>query len=203
MIFLNTLKISLLQFHLIFFFFKRNHICIFATKSDKRKKLMIDTIIKNLNRATYLLNSLSQDQYVDSSVAPYNSSIGGHVRHILDVFYCVLEGQKMDVIDLTARKRDLEVEQNIEKGKGYIDSIIFKLECIDKSKLTDFVEVVDNLGNGKEKATYTLGAILIQSHSHATHHYASIGYIIHQLGIELPDNAFGFNPTTPKKVLQS
>ena len=28
----------------------------------------------------------------------------------------------------------------------------------------------------------------------------TIGFIIHQLGVELPDADFGFNPTTPKKV---
>ena len=45
---------------------------------------------------------------------------------------------------------------------------------------------------------YTLASALIQAHSHAIHHFASIGYIISQLGIELPDADFGYNPTTPK-----
>ncbi|MGB5384422.1 MAG: hypothetical protein WBN19_11245, partial [Lutimonas sp.] len=60
------------------------------------------------------------------------------------------------------------------------------------------VGVHDDLGLGKLEATYTLAAILIQAHSHAIHHFASIGYIIHQLGISLPDDDFGYNPTTPR-----
>ena len=164
---------------------------------------MIGTIIKNLDKATYLLDSISQEQYVNTSVAPYNSSIGGHVRHVLDVFVCVFKGLENNEIDLTLRDRNLEVEQEIEKCKEYINLVISNLNEINSAELNKLVSVVDDLGNGKEKAIYTLGAILIQAHSHATHHYASIGYIIHQLGIELPDDAFGFNPTTPKKVLQS
>ena len=47
--------------------------------------------------------------------------------------------------------------------------------------------VNDDLGLGVVAANYTLGGILIQAHSHAIHHFASVGYIICQLGIELPD----------------
>jgi len=47
-------------------------------------------------------------------------------------------------------------------------------------------------------ANYTMAAILIQAHSHAIHHFASVGYVISQLGISLPDEDFGFNPTTPR-----
>ncbi len=54
------------------------------------------------------------------------------------------------------------------------------------------------MGLGIEEVSTTLGAILMQAQSHAIHHYASVGYVIHQLGICLPDNEFGFNPTTSK-----
>ena len=63
------------------------------------------------------------------------------------------------------------------------------------------VAVSDDLGSGVVTTNYTLGGALAQAHSHAIHHFASIGFIIHQLGIDLPDADFGYNPTTPKKVL--
>jgi uncharacterized damage-inducible protein DinB len=162
---------------------------------------MINTIVKNLCRASNLLNSISHEQYINTSVAPYNSSIAGHVRHVLDVFSCVFEGRESSCVDLTKRERSLEVEQNIGKGLEYIDFVVEKLKNISSEELKEMITVIDNLGDGKEKAIYSLGAILIQAHSHAIHHFASIGYVIHQLGIELPDDDFGFNPTTPKKVL--
>ena len=61
------------------------------------------------------------------------------------------------------------------------------------------ITVSDDLGLGKISVNSTLAAVLLQAQSHAIHHYASVGYIIYQLGVELPDSDFGFNPTTPKK----
>lgn len=161
---------------------------------------MIKAIESNLEKGIHLLNTISEGQYKDTSVQPYNSSIGGHIRHILDMFDCVFEGVESGEIDLTARKRNKEAEEIIEVGEKYIVSTIEKLNYLTHVDLEQTVFVIDDLGNGKIRARYTLSAALIQAHSHAIHHYASIGYIIHQLGIELPDDMFGFNPTTPKKV---
>ena len=63
--------------------------------------------------------------------------------------------------------------------------------------------MTDDLGTGRVTAKYTIGSALIQAHSHAIHHFASVGFIINQLGIELPDADFGYNPTTPKQVVEN
>ena len=70
------------------------------------------------------------------------------------------------------------------------------LEMVDDLDMV--VQVKDDLGLGMITANYTLAAALIQAHSHAIHHFASIGYVISQLGIDLPDADFGYNPTTPR-----
>lgn len=161
---------------------------------------MIEALVKNLNRGLVLLESITAEQYKDTTVAPYYSSIGGHIRHILDVYDCIFEGLPTRKIDLTARKRNLETEELLAEGINYMAVIIGKLQNVKKEDFQLSVEVADDLGAGKVTARYTLSAILIQAHSHAIHHYASIGYIVHQLGLALPDDAFGFNPTTPKKT---
>ena len=53
---------------------------------------MIPAIAQNLNRGINLLNSINDQQYANNSTAPYYSSIGIHMRHILDVFQCVFKG---------------------------------------------------------------------------------------------------------------
>ena len=159
---------------------------------------MISAITNNLQRGKKLLNAIDESQYTDVSVAPYYSSIGIHMRHILDVFDCVFEGLESKDIDLSARKRNELVEKKIDLGLEYFDQIIDKLSSLDKGKLDDIISVKDDLGLGFVRANYTLASILIQGHSHAIHHFASIGYIISQLDIELPDVDFGYNPTTPR-----
>ncbi|MCF6213263.1 MAG: DinB family protein [Flavobacteriaceae bacterium] len=160
---------------------------------------MIYAIEMNLLRGVKLLNAVTDKQYSDKSIAPYYSSIGGHMRHILDIFDCIFEGLPSKKIDLAARKRNVSVEEYTLNGLIYFEEIFDKLKMLHFYDLNEIVEVKDDLGLGEVSVNYTLAAALAQAHSHATHHFASIGYIISQLGIELPDEDFGYNPTTPKK----
>lgn len=164
---------------------------------------MFQAIKENLNRGIDLLNSITNEQYSDISVAPYYSSIGGHMRHILDVFDCIFDGLETKKVDLTARKRNKLAENETRYGIAYFEQVISQLEKIKETQLNDIVQVTDDLGLGNITANYTLASALIQAHSHAIHHFASIGYIIAQLKIELPDADFGYNPTTPKREIMN
>tara|TARA_R110002049_G_scaffold68910_3_gene178569 strand:+ start:1476 stop:1970 length:495 start_codon:yes stop_codon:yes gene_type:complete len=162
---------------------------------------MIIAIEKNLQKGIQLLNSISDETYADTSLGPYYASIGCHVRHVLDVYSCILKGVASKKIDLTARERNIEVELQTNLGVDYFYSVIEQLKNLHKNyDLSELLEVTDDLGLGNETATYTLGSILMQAQSHTTHHYASIGYLIYQLNVEMPVIDFGFNPSTKKKA---
>jgi uncharacterized damage-inducible protein DinB len=160
---------------------------------------MIEAIEKNLKRGVNLLNNISDNEYSNNSIAPYYSSIGCHMRHVLDVFSCVLIGFKNENIDLTIRKRNELAEQKTTVGIDYFNEVIDQVCAMSNNNLKSEITVSDDLGSGKITVNTTLEAALMQAQSHAIHHYASVGYLIYQLGIELPDADFGFNPTTPKK----
>ena len=159
---------------------------------------MIKAIEHNLRRGVRLLNSISDSQFSDTSVAPYHSSIGGHIRHILDIFDCIFDGLESKQINLAARKRNELAEIKTTVALDYFDRVLSKLKGLENANLDQIIEVSDDLGKGVIVQKYTLGSALIQAHSHAIHHFASLGYIICQLGIELPDDDFGYNPTTPR-----
>jgi uncharacterized damage-inducible protein DinB len=159
---------------------------------------MIDAIENNLKRGVYLLQNISEEEYQNTSIAPYYSSIGIHMRHILDVFDCIFEGLESGNINLINRKRNQLAETISKNGILYFQEVIAKLQQLKTEDFNKIVKVTDDLGLGVITANYTLGGVLIQAHSHAIHHFASVGYIISQLGIQLPDADFGYNPTTPK-----
>mgnify|MGYP000191610528 FL=1 len=159
---------------------------------------MIKAIEKNLQRGIKLLHTLSDEEYSNSSVAPYYSSIGCHIRHVLDAFRCIFEGIDKGEIDFTNRVRNTVCEVKTENGLQYFNDIIFKLNNTKNIDLSRVIKVKDNLGTGIIEVNYTLESTLAYAHSHAIHHFASIGFLIYQLGIELSDEDFGFNPTTPK-----
>ncbi|NIJ45499.1 hypothetical protein FHR24_001967 [Wenyingzhuangia heitensis] len=161
---------------------------------------MTEDIVKNLEKGKYLLEHIHQEKYTDKTIAPYYSSIGSHIRHVLDMFNCVFIGCESSIVNFTKRERNCNVENYISYGLDYFDSIINKLNKLTAADLDKELKIVDDLGSGLCSVKSTLGAVLAQSHIHAIHHYASIGYMLHNLEVCLPTDSFGINPTTPQKV---
>lgn len=161
------------------------------------KLTIINAINKNLSNAIFLLDAISAEMYCDTSVGPYYSSVGSHVRHILDFFDCIVVGLDNNDIDLTARKRDGILATDKEMAKRHIVSLQETLLSYRDVSTDYLVHVTDNLGQGNITVSYTLESILAHANSHAVHHYATIGYILHQIGWEEKIPGFGYNPTTP------
>lgn len=170
---------------------------MYITFKPTMKQLIISSINHNLNNAIALLKAIDNTVYQDESVGPYYSSIGSHIRHTLDFFECIVNGLDSNNIDLTARRRDELLSKDKESAIEYI----YKLQETLLSYLgvnTDYlIHVTDDMGQGKVTVNYTLESILSHANSHAVHHYATIGYILDHLGIEIKISGFGYNPTTP------
>lgn len=161
--------------------------------------IIIQSTLKTLKKSQVLLKNLCNDQLCDASVSPYYSSIGSHIRHILDFYDCLFTMTSDNKIDLTARSRNKSVESDCECAQDYLEMIITKLNSF-RFDINDTVNVIDDLGLGKTEIPYTYGALLAQANSHTIHHYAIINYIFDSIGIEINDSEFGYNPTTPQQV---
>jgi len=159
---------------------------------------MIKAIVQNLERGIQLLNSISDQQYSDKTVPPYHSSIGSNMRHVLDAFTSIFNGIDTRDIDFSDRKRNTICEEKTLDGINYFNEIIIKLNKLSSQDLKKKVAVTDNLGTGEITIDYTIENALAYAHSHAIHHFASIGFLVNKLEIELQDADFGYNPTTPK-----
>jgi hypothetical protein len=157
--------------------------------------IIIQSTLHTLQNTETLLTTLSNSELKNNSVAPYNSSIGCHIRHILDFYDCILVNDLK--IDLTARKRQLNVETHCETALSYLKELQEEIQKIDVKNLNRLVVVTDDLGLGKTEIEYTFSALLAQANSHTIHHYAIINYILDGLGISINDENFGYNSTTP------
>ncbi len=162
--------------------------------------IIIQSTLKTLEKSKHLLETLSDNNFCDCSVSPYYSSIGSHIRHILDFYDCILNMDSEKRIDLTARDRNRDVETCCILATEYLNKIVNQLTNIDFNFDDDIVTVIDDLGIGKIEMPYTLAAILSQANSHTIHHYAIINYILNALEISMTDSDFGYNPTTPKRA---
>ena len=161
--------------------------------------IIIQSSLKTLRKTKSLLDKLEDDTLCDTSISPYNSSIGTHIRHILDFYDCIFNLNSHNIIDLTSRSRSKDVESKCCCAENYLNSIVEKLSSSNLN-MNDTVNVIDDLGLGKTEIKYTIGAVFSQANSHTIHHYAIINYILDRLGIIVDDNDFGYNPTTPKEA---
>lgn len=162
--------------------------------------IIIQSTLKTLKKSQILLDHLSNNQLCDASVSPYYSSIGSHIRHILDFYDCIFNLDSDKKVDLTARSRNKSVESDCNCAQNYLNEIIEKLTTT-SFDIDDTVFVIDDLGLGKTEIPYTYGSLLAQANSHTIHHYAIINYIFDSLGIVINDDEFGYNPTTPKQTI--
>lgn len=170
-----------------------------TTIQTKAMDELLNPIIANLKKGEKLLHKLPTTTYSNKTVGPYHSSVGEHLRHILDIFDCIFEGLPYGKVDLTARKRNEAVEKEIPAGLKYISSTIRQLQDMATLSPKTIVEVTDDLGLGMVKTPYTLAAAMCQAHSHAIHHFACIGYVLESLSAGDIEKRFGYNPTTPEK----
>lgn len=159
--------------------------------------IIIQSNLKTLVKSRILLNHLTDYEIGNSSISPYYSSIGAHIRHILDFYDCIFNVTSNNEIDLTARSRNIEVETKCETAVCYLKTIIEKLNNFE-FKMDDPVIVIDDLGLGKTTIIYNYGALFSQANSHTIHHYAFINHILDGLKIAVDEADFGYNPTTPK-----
>lgn len=163
--------------------------------------IIIQSSIHTLSNSKQLLCSLSNEDLSNHSVSPYYSCIGSHIRHILDFYDCIIDGIDNTTIDLTKRKRDERMHTDCNYTLSHVERIIDTLKRFDNYSFTKHYVVSDDLGIGKVDIMYTLGAVLAQANSHAIHHYAIISYILDRLEIPVKDESFGYNPTTPRQIV--
>ena len=86
--------------------------------------LVIQSTLKTLEKSQSLLDKLTDDQLCNASVSPYYSSIGTHIRHILDFYDCLFNINLENQIDLTARSRNKDVETKCDCAINYLNVII-------------------------------------------------------------------------------
>jgi len=166
-------------------------------------KPFISSLQNTLKKSLILLENIPESAYIDDSVGPFYSSIGGHIRHILDFYTSIFKGLNNYLIDLTDRERNTAIESDIYFAKTEIKKVLAELESYSKYDLEEKYELIDDLGQGKMSIPTNLYAAFAQANSHTIHHYAIISQLLFAFEIVIEDKTFGYNPTTPIKVTKN
>ena len=144
-----------------------------------------------LQQCEQLLGLVSQESY--STRSEPTSSMGAHMRHILDRFQCFFSGLQSGTIDYDARKRDQSIETNLEAARFALSSVSRRIDTSDLvAALGQTVTVRESVYHNSPRAEIpsTFGRELMGLISHSTHHLAIIALIAKSRGYTL-DEDFG------------
>ena len=156
----------------------------------------LKSVVENsFNQLQYLVDAISEKELSTKLEVISESTIGMHIRHIIEFFDCFLTGVEQGHICYDNRKRDLQLETDKQHIFDSIKTIIQKLDTIENKKV--------NLSTNyfMEGITKTIPTNvtreLVYNIEHSVHHMAIISIAIkHNFPhIELPE-FFGIAQST-------
>lgn len=147
-----------------------------------------------------ITDQLTNEMYANKQPILNSSSIGGHVRHIFDFYSSIVYDCQECFLDYDKRKRNPEIELNIEVARDHFNKLI---DCLDHVDETTIIEVVTDFseiqGSERPKVTSSIGRELMYAYDHAVHHLAIIKMGIHSTYPDIKiDSKIGVAPSTLK-----
>lgn len=147
-----------------------------------------------------LLFRLSDRTYSHFVDAPYSASIGGHYRHVLEHFHCVVRSIRSGEINYDARERSPRLETEVTYASIATCDVLRAIKNYNEAILNRASKVVNSISYGSAGPSVidtNIGRELAYCIGHAIHHYAIVRLLCSQLGVDVP-NEFGVAPSTLK-----
>lgn len=151
--------------------------------------------IQALRQGIDLLGTLSPERYVRKTPACYNSSAGGHLRHVIEHYLGFLQGTETGEIDYEARARDPLIENDPAYATAQLEAIGERLGLIVGDRVLRVRAESAPSESPPVWGVSSVGRELEFLLSHTVHHYALIGVICRLAGDALPED-FGMAPST-------
>ncbi len=163
------------------------------------QKLNIENIIdskKSLDELLPLLESISLEEYQLSPAKYDQSSIGAHVRHILEFYFALLNHRTDQCICYDDRDRNLKISQNPKYAMEVLLDIQKSLDLLQEDARIE-LEIKGASNRKSKKIQSNLSRELAFLIEHNTHHMALIRYMMKDYvkSLEPLDN-FGYANST-------
>jgi uncharacterized damage-inducible protein DinB len=152
-------------------------------------------VLKNIKQ---LCSLLTKEEYSQSIDLLSGSSIGQHLRHVVEFYQCLLNSDLEASVDYENRQRNTLIETLPTFAENCIDQLIEKLEI---TSFEQKIYVVHNLGADKHLYESSMARELYYLSEHTVHHFALIKIGIQTCfkHISLPKN-FGVADSTVKHL---
>jgi hypothetical protein len=161
-------------------------------------KILLEQNINILEQLKESLILMPTDAFVETRPLLEGSSLGMHIRHVIEFYECLINGLPHKVVNYDSRVRNLELQSNKDFAINCITAIQLRLEDVvtdvplilqaGKINDDDFIEMPSSY---LRELYYML--------EHCTHHMALIKMVIMQYwpNVQLPAN-YGVAQSTIK-----
>jgi len=148
--------------------------------------------IQNLYQLKELLININSEDYKMKLDVLSGSSIGEHMRHILEFYLLLVSGAFTGIVNYDKRERNKNIETETKYAIATIDKIINGIEVINLDELITFEADYTQKGSSNNKVKSSLSRELAYCVEHSIHHQALIkaGLVILNKK-ELTDKYFG------------
>jgi hypothetical protein len=155
---------------------------------------LIQNIAPVLNQLAESLSLLTDNEYTKKSMLLNGSSIGGHTRHVIELFQCLINGYENGLVNYEHRKRDLEIETNKKIACRLLTTIASAIHM--PNKVLNLQGFYSESANEECAVDTNFYRELIYNLEHTIHHMALIRVAINEVStINLPEN-FGVASAT-------
>ena len=169
-----------------------------GTQPGGDSQRILSAAVDLLQQTESLLQAVDSSSYSTCVPIAFNGTIGGHVRHCVDHFLCLLRGFDSGLIDYDHRDRDVRIERDPAFARTLVVALRADIELLDADLLDSAVQTrceVSYRRGDSPCSTSSLGRELAYAVAHGIHHFALIAILARLQGIQLPDG-FGIAPST-------
>ncbi|MBF02453.1 MAG: hypothetical protein CMP76_04065 [Flavobacterium sp.] len=153
--------------------------------------MLVPAIQRNFLEISILLDQLDNPKYTFCNPELSEATIGEHIRHIIEMYQCLISDYEFGTINYDKRKRNLAIQNSIEEAKLAINII---LETITLPNKELFLE--DGLQEANFRVQTNYFRELLYNLEHSIHHQALIKVaVLKYKEVSLPEN-FGIAKST-------
>ena len=148
-----------------------------------------------------LLQLLDRDAFTKPLNLYHGSTVGQHVRHILEFYTCLLEGTKSGMVDYSSRQRNLTLSENPSAAIATLEYIERAVQSLDERQTLEVESEFSVHEADLDRVWFpsSVGRELQYAFDHAVHHLAIIRMGIETCFPHIPvDPELGVAPSTLK-----
>lgn len=154
--------------------------------------------IEAIEQSLALCNQLNSQNYTFKAEPYVQSSIGEHLRHIIDLYLALVNQPETGIVDYDQRRRGAKVESELNTGIAELKRIREWLLSLTPDSLDKPINILSEASVKTQRVcevTSSLKRELLFVGSHTIHHLALIKVITTHAGIETCKH-LGYAPAT-------